>query len=242
VATTKDPSEGDAVPQVSRGVVAGTELRLQPRAHGGPRVLVVDHRAIMRAGVSGLLREAGIDVVAEASGPGTVLNAADDIQPDVVLVTLGRTAMRGADAVRRITAEAPGASVIVMASPDDPDLLAALAAGASGALVEGASGHEIVAAVRAAARGEPVYSRVIARALMRRLRLVGNVRRPDLTSRELEVLQLLARGWDNGQIAAALHLSVGTVKHHISSLLAKLDVDNRLQAAVRAVEEDLIEG
>jgi DNA-binding NarL/FixJ family response regulator len=242
VGASLDPFEGHARPHVSRGVVAGTQQRFRPQAHRGPRVLVVDHRSIIRTGVRGLLLEAGIDVVAEASRPGIVLRPADDVQPDVVLVTLGQTVMRGADAVRRVTADAPGASVIVMTSPDDPDLLAALAAGASGALVEGASGQEIVAAVRAVARGESVYSSAIARALMRRLGLVANLRRPHLTPRELEVLQLLARGWNNGRIAAALHLSLGTVKHHISSLLAKLDVDNRVQAAVRAVQEGLIEG
>jgi DNA-binding NarL/FixJ family response regulator len=155
-------------------------------------------------------------------------------------MSLKVTGMAGADAVRLMAGESLGARVIVLAAPDDSQLLGALAAGAFGALVEDAPAHEIVAAIRAAAEGDSVFSPPIARGVMRHLRLVGGGRPPHLTARELEVLDLLARGWDNAQIAAALYLSLGTVKHHISSILTKLDVENRIQAAVRAVQLGLI--
>jgi DNA-binding NarL/FixJ family response regulator len=198
----------------------------------------VDERPLVRIGVSGLLRGAGIDVVGEVPGPQAAV-AARAMQPDVVLMHLRSTEMAGADAVRLVAGELRGVHVIVLAAVDDSDLLGALAAGACGALVEDAPSQEIVAAIRAAAEGDAVFSPPIARALMRDLRLLGDVRLPELTARELEVLELLARGWDNTRIAEALYLSVGTVKHHISSILVKLDVDNRLQAAVRAVQQGL---
>ena len=206
------------------------------------RVVVVDERPIVRIGVSGLVRSAGIDVVGEAAGPLAAVSTAGDLDPDVILMHLEALGMAAADAVRLLVREAAGASVIVVTAPSDPELLGALAAGASGALVDEAPADEIVAAIRAAAAGDAVFSPAIATALMRRLRLLGDRRMPELSARELEVLALVARGWDNARIAETLFLSTGTVKHHISSILVKLDVENRTQAAVRAVQYGLIGG
>jgi len=206
-------------------------------------VLVVDERPLVRTGVSGLVRGAGIDVVGEAPGPlaaVTAVTAAGDLHPDVILMHLKSPGMPAADAVRLVIREAPGAKIVVVTAPSDPELLGALAAGAWGALVDEAPADEIVAAIRAAAEGDAVFSPAIATALMRRLRLLGDARVPELSGRELEVLELVARGWENARIAETLYLSIGTVKHHISSILAKLDAENRTQAAVRAVQYGLI--
>jgi DNA-binding NarL/FixJ family response regulator len=204
------------------------------------RVVVVDQRPLVRMGVSALLRGAGIDVVAEATGPRAAIAAARDVHPDVVLMSLAITGMAGADAVRLVTAEWGGAHVLLLAATDDSELLYAVAAGACGALVADAPAQEIVAAIRAAAEGDSFFSPPIAGELMRRLGLLGDGGAPEMTARELEVLELLARGWDNARIAAALYLSRGTIKHHISTILTKLDVENRIQAAVRASQHGLI--
>ena len=180
-------------------------------------------------------------MVGEAPGPAAAITTARALDPDVILMHLGAPGMAAADAVRLLAREVAGANVIVVTVPSDAELLGVLAAGASGALVDEAPADEIVAAIRAAAAGDAVFSPAIATALMRRLRLLGDGRVPELSARELEVLALVARGWDNARIAGALHLSTGTVKHHISSILRKLDVENRTQAAVRAVQHGLIE-
>jgi DNA-binding NarL/FixJ family response regulator len=230
-------TDGDVGP--SEGVSARSQTaRSQTSPLAATRVLVIDERPLMRSGVGGLLRRAGIDVVGEVSGPHAAVTAAQDAHPDVLLLNLKASGMGGADAVRVLASMA--APVVLLADPDDIELLGALAAGACGALVEEAPTHEIAAALRAAAHGDSVFSPAIARALMRRLRLLGDVRPPQLTPREQDVLELLARGWDNARIAATLYLSIGTVKHHISSILIKLHVENRIQAAVRAVQHGLI--
>jgi DNA-binding NarL/FixJ family response regulator len=193
--------------------------RPRTAAPGRPRVLVVDERPIVRIGVSGLVRNAGIDVVGEAAGSLAAITTAGDLDPDVILMHLESPGMAAGDVVRLLTRAAAGATVIVVTAPSDPGLLGALAA---------------------AAAGDAVFSPAIATALMRRLRLLGDRRMPELSARELEVLALVARGWDNARIAETLYLSTGTVKHHISSILVKLDVENRTQAAVRAVQHGLI--
>jgi DNA-binding NarL/FixJ family response regulator len=241
VVTTQEPSFGESERYLRDGDAGRTDARharSEMIARERTRVLVVDERPLIRTGVAGLLRGAGIEVVGEFPGPQAAVIAARVGHADVVLMNLQVSEMAGADAVRLLASS--GANVVVLAAPDDTELLGALAAGASGALVEDAPAHEIVAAMRAAAKGDSVFSPAIASAVVRRLRLLGDVRLPELTAREVEVLELLARGWDNARIAAALCLSVGTVKHHISSILTKLDVDNRIQAAVRAVQQGLI--
>lgn len=235
-----EPEERQAEDDV--GDADAGSRRPRSAAPDQPRVLVVDERPIVRMGVSGLVRGAGIHVVGEAQGPAAAITTARTLDPDVILMHLGAPGMAAADAVRLLAREAAGAKVIVVTVASDPELLGVLAAGASGALVDEAPADEIVAAIRAAAAGDAVFSPAIATALMRRLGLLGDGRVPELSARELEVLALVARGWDNARIAGTLHLSTGTVKHHISSILRKLEVENRTQAAVRALQHGLIEG
>ena len=230
------PAGGEA------GPIDGFARRLEPTRPGRVRVLVVDERPVVRIGVCGLLRRAGIDVVGDANGPQEGVTAARETDPDVILMHIDATVTAAADAVRSVARDAPGAKVIVVAAPADAELLGALAAGACGALADDAATDEIVAAIRTTAEGESVFSPSISRALLRRLRLTGDSHIPQLTARELDVLELVARGWDNARIADALYVSTGTVKHHISSILAKLDVENRTQAAVRGVQHGLIGG
>jgi DNA-binding NarL/FixJ family response regulator len=224
------PDDLRANPDVSEGRVAGAIS-----------LMVVEQHPVSLLGVRRLLRETDVEVVAETSDAVTAVALADDRHPDVILMDLD---VGPAAVIRTITASAPAPSVIVLArNADDPAILPALAAGASGCLAGGPSTDEIVGAVRAAARGESVVSASVAGQMVRRVRdrLDGDVAATGLTPRELEVLRLLARGWDNARIGEALFVSRGTVKHHISSILAKLHVENRIQAAVRAVRGGLVD-
>ena len=154
--------------------------------------------------------------------------------------------MSGVEATHRLTTGAPRAHILVLTMmADDNSLMSALQAGACGYLLKDASIHQIIEGVAAAARGESVISPRVATRLVRRMRepstlephhLAGS----QLTTRELEVLALVSQGLDNGEIAHALYLSQHTVKNHVSSIMIKLEVENRTQAAVRAVRTGLV--
>jgi DNA-binding NarL/FixJ family response regulator len=211
-------------------------------ASGPIRLMVLGRRAASLPSVR-LLRTHGVEIVA---GPATAARAVELIverRPDAILLEINLDT--GAESViRAITSAVPAVGVLVLAGdPDDPRILSALAAGASGCLAGHPSADELLAAVRGAARGESVISAAVARQVVGhvRERLDGDLAASGLTSRELEVLRLLARGWDNARIGSALYVSRGTVKHHISSILTKLHVDNRIQAAVRAVRGGLVD-
>jgi DNA-binding NarL/FixJ family response regulator len=209
------------------------------------RVLVVDGRSFSRIGLSSLLRNAGLDVVGEAHDAVTAAAIGRRLTPDVALMDLDLPGTSGAEAVRIMSAASPISRVVAITDGAEyEDVITSLAAGACGCILKDSPTPEVVAAIRAAARGESVVSPPIARTLVHRLRLHsvdGPRRRPALSPREFEVLDLLARGWDNARIAAALYVSLGTVKHHISNILRKLGVENRIQAAVRAVRDGLID-
>jgi len=153
--------------------------------------------------------------------------------------------MSGAEATQRLTASAPHVQVLVLTVvADERRVMDAILAGACGYLLKDAPIDQIVEGIQAAARGESLISPRIASQLMRRLRepeeIEPAINRADLTPRELEVVELLARGMDNPEIAQALHLSQHTVKNHVSNILVKLQVANRIQAAVRAVRTGLV--
>ncbi|MGO9495546.1 MAG: response regulator [Solirubrobacteraceae bacterium] len=209
------------------------------------KVIVVDDHELFRRGLIGLLQERGIQVVGEAALAAGAIQMATEIDPGVVLMDLTMPGMSGIEATQRLTAVAPLVRVLVLTvSSDDQHVMDALLAGACGYVLKDAPVEQIVEAIRAADRGESFISPRIARHLIRRLRepqevepeLTGS----DLTPRELEVLDLLARGLDNSEIASALFLSQHTIKNHVSSILTKLQVENRIQAAVRAVRGGLV--
>jgi DNA-binding NarL/FixJ family response regulator len=211
----------------------------------GIRVVVVDDHELFRGGLVGLLEERGIQVVGEAPLAATGIQLVMDLSPDVVLMDLNMPGMSGIEATQRLTAAAPLVRVVVLTvMANERNVMDVVLAGACGYLLKDAPIDQIVEGIRAAARGESLISPGIASQLMRRLREPQNVEpalaTADLTPRELEVLELLARGMDNPQIAQTLFLSQHTVKNHVSSILVKLQVQNRIQAAVRAVRSGLV--
>jgi DNA-binding NarL/FixJ family response regulator len=208
------------------------------------RVVVVDDQELFRSGLVTLLERHGISVVGQAGLGAEGIRLAAELHPDVVLMDLNMPGMSGVEATRRLAAAAPHARVLVLSvMGDDGHVMDALLAGASGYLLKDASLEQIIAGVRAAARGESMISPQVAG------HLVDHLRDPaqpgpdfdelDLTPRERDVLTLLARGLDNAQIADALFLSEHTVKNYVSSILGKLEVENRTQAAVCAVRAGL---
>lgn len=204
------------------------------------RVAVVDDHPIFRDGLATLV-EATPDlelVGAVADGPEIVALVAD--QPvDVVLMDLSLPTLSGVEATARITSRSPAPAVLVVTMVDDDDtVVAALRAGARGYVLKGAPGEEIVAAVRTVAAGGAVFGAGVAGQV---LALTGDARRPatvtdddDLTERERQVLELLAEGMSNPQIARRLDLSLKTVQNYVSRILDKLQVADRTQAALRA--------
>jgi DNA-binding NarL/FixJ family response regulator len=209
------------------------------------KVIVVDDHELFRRGLIDLLEERGIRVVGEASLAAEAIEQASAVGPVVVLMDLSMPGMSGIEATQRLTAAAPLARVLVLTMmTDDEWVMNALLAGACGYLLKDAPIDQLVEGIRSAARGESMISPRIASRLVRRLREPPEIEpasaAADMTPRELEVLELLAQGLDNVQIASALHLSQHTVKNHVSSILIKLQVENRIQAAVRAVRGGLV--
>lgn len=211
----------------------------------GIRVVVVDDHELFRGGLVALLEERGIQVVGEAALAAEGIQQVKDLNPDVVLMDLNMPGMSGVEATQRLAAAAPLVRVVVLTvMANERNVMDAVLAGACGYLLKDAPIDQIVDGVHAAAGGESLISPRIASQLMRRLREPQLVEPalipPELTPRELEVLELLTRGMDNSQIATTLFLSQHTVKNHVSSIFVKLQVQNRLQAAVRAVRSGLV--
>ena len=208
-------------------------------------MMVVDDHELFRGGLIGLLDQHRIEVVAEASRAGDALAMVAAVAPDVILMDLSLPDMSGIEATRQLTTDAPEMRVLVLSiMADDQHVVEALRAGACGYVLKDAPIDQIVAGIHAALRGESVISPRIAPRLVRRLREPARQELreplPDLTAREMEVLELVARGIDNQQIGRTLFLSEHTVKNHVSSILVKLGVQNRLQAAVRAVRTRIV--
>jgi DNA-binding NarL/FixJ family response regulator len=209
------------------------------------RVVIADDQPMMRAGFKAVLEATGdIVVVAEASDGEEAVRAANQHSPDVVLMDIRMPVMDGIEATRRL----PRQRVLILTTFGlDQYILEALRAGASGFLLKDAPTQEVVAAVRAVAAGDAVLSAAVTRQLLDQVarRLPAAVsRRPDelelLTEREREVLRMLANGLSNAEIAGALVVSEATVKSHVSHLLGKLGLRDRVQAVIYAYETRLI--
>jgi DNA-binding NarL/FixJ family response regulator len=209
------------------------------------RVVIADDQPMMRAGFKAVLEATGdIEVVAEAGNGEEAVHAAAALAPDVVLMDIRMPGMDGIEATRRL----PRQRVLVLTTFGlDQYIIEALRAGASGFLLKDAPTHEVVAAVRAVAAGDAVLSAAVTRQLLDQVarRLPAPVPRDAsdlglLTEREHEVLRMLANGLSNAEIAAALVLSEATVKSHVSHLLGKLGLRDRVQAVIYAYETRLI--
>ena len=219
---------------------------LDPPPEARISVVVVDDHDIFRGGLARLLRDQGLDVVGEAPTGETAVRLVGRSMPDVVVMDLNLPGMSGIEVTRRLAGAAPHSRVLVLTiSSDEGHVTEAIMAGARGYLLKDASIDQIVSGIRAAAAGESLISPKIAARLLERM-LESAQYAPvtaadaELTGREIEVLRLVSAGLDNADIAEALFISAGTVKNHISNILTKLQLDNRIQAAVHAVQRRLI--
>ena len=203
------------------------------------RVLLVDDHPVVRDGLKGMLAGAGdLEVVGEAADGLQALACVSDLMPDVVLMDLRMPAMDGATATARLREVAPHVKVLVLTTYDsDGDIVRAVEAGAVGYLLKDAPADELHRAVRSAARGEPALSSAVAARLMA---AAGAPRPEPLSDREREVLQLVAAGRTNRQVARQLQVSEATVKTHLVRTFAKLGVDDRTAAVTTALARGVI--
>ena len=205
------------------------------------RVVLADDHPMVRYGVAAVLAGSPeVELVAEAGDGDALLREVAVHRPDVVVTDLDMPGTSGVEAVARLRAQWPDVAVLILTMhADDDSLLAALRAGARGYLVKGADGAELVRAICSVAAGEAVYGAAVASRIVELAS--GGARRsgsafPELTERERDVLELLAKGRRNSEIATALGLSDKTVRNHVSAVLLKLQVPDRTAAALKARE------
>jgi DNA-binding NarL/FixJ family response regulator len=211
-------------------------------------VVIVDDHDLFRSGLRDILESEGLTVAGEASDAERGLELISETAPDVVVMDLSMPGMSGVEATGKVAARTPVTKVLVLTiSADDQNIIDAMMAGACGYLLKDASVEELVGGIRAAARGESSITPRIASRLLVRLRESGGGDKPapepiaaELSDREIEVLRLLAEGKGNTEIAGALFISPKTVKNHIASILVKLQMENRIQAAVYAVKAGIV--
>ena len=207
------------------------------------RILVADDHPLFRDGLRALIGSVpDVEVVGEAESGDAAVALAQELQPDVVLMDLQMPGTSGIEATRRIVASSPQVGVLVLTMVEDDDaVFAAIRAGARGYLVKGSSQAEILHAVRAVGTGEAVFGPAIASRLVEYFSRSADAPTafPQLTGREREILELVARGEPNGAIARRLELSEKTVRNNVSSIFNKLRVADRAQAIVKAREAGL---
>ena len=206
-------------------------------------VLVADDHAIVRKGIRALLAtEPDIEVVGEAENGREAVTEAERLEPDVILMDLVMPEMDGIEAIRHITARQPEARILVLTSfASDGKVFPAIKAGALGYLLKHCSPEELIQGIRQVYCGEPSLHPAIARKVLRSLSHSSGQRSgvESLTEREVEVLQLVAKGKSNLEISNQLTISEATVRAHVSNVLAKLNLCSRTQAALYALREGI---
>ena len=211
------------------------------------RLLIVDDVPLFRAGMASALGDAGFEVIGEADNADSAVARAEELQPDLVLLDVLMPGLSGLDVVEKITAVAPGSCVVLLTgSESEEDLLTALKGGARGYLVKDMPFPQLVQSIQAVADGGAALSPQMAgklfdvcRQLLRHQELL-QARKPTLTGREVEVLDLVARGLTSREIGEELFISENTVKNHIRNILDKLGLHSRNEAVLYAVRENLI--
>jgi DNA-binding NarL/FixJ family response regulator len=209
------------------------------------RVLIADDHPLFRHGIAALLQAAsGFEVVGEATSGDEVVTLAEQLQPDVVLMDIRMPEINGIEATRRILHTSPHIRILIVTmSEDDASVFTAMRAGARGYVLKDAQKDDMLRAIRAVGRGEAIFSPAVAARLIdffADARLgVPRQAFPELTEREREILNLIAQGHSNPEIAARLVLSGHTVRNYVSNIFGKLQVVDRAQAIVRAREAGL---
>jgi len=209
------------------------------------RVLIADDHPFYREGVRTMLSVAPeIEIVGEAASGDETITQAESLQPDVILMDLKMPGINGIEATRRILHTSPHIGVLVLTMFEaDESVFAAMRAGARGYLLKDADQEELIRAIKAVSRGEAIFSPAIAQRLIHyfaALRPVAaDLAFPELTDREREILELMAQGHTNAEIAERLMLRTKTVQNHISNIFSKLQVADRSQAIVRARDAGL---
>ena len=209
------------------------------------RVLLVDDHVVVRKGLQALFaREPGIEVVGEAEDGEHAVRLVERLRPDVILMDLEMPGIGGIEATGRISATHPEVKIVVLTShAAEEDVFPALKAGALGYLLKHSAPDDVLRAIRQAHRGEtalhPAIARMLLREVQRPLQPSQSRTAEPLSSRELEVLRLLARGMSNQEIADGLVVGEATVRSHVSAILRKLQLASRTQAALYALREGL---
>lgn len=212
---------------------------------GNTRVLVVDDHVVFRYGMRAMLANVrGFEVVAEAGSGEEAVEKVVEAHPDIVLMDVQMPGMNGIEATRRIKQANPSVSVVVVTMfGDDDSVFSAMRAGAKGYVLKGADAEEVMKVLRAVADGEAHFGPEIARRLMGFFSAPKPASPsedfPELTAREVEILEFMARGMSNPDIASRLYVSPKTIRNHVSHIFLKLQVADRAQAIVRAREAGL---
>lgn len=203
------------------------------------RILIADDHPVVREGLAGMLAgQADFEVVGLAADGPTAVTLTLSLSPDVTLMDLRMPGLDGVGAIEAIKKVTPTAHILVLTTYDsDADIVRAIEAGATGYLLKDAPREELFRAIRAVARGESVLSPAVASRLMTRMRAPAE---ENLSAREIEVLQLVAKGASNQQIGKELHISTATVKSHLIHIFNKLGVDGRTAAVTAALEKGII--
>jgi DNA-binding NarL/FixJ family response regulator len=209
------------------------------------RVIIADDHPVYRQGLAKMLIRSGIAVIGEAATGEAAIKKVEETAPDVVIMDLNMPGLNGVEATRRLTERSPATRVLVLSvSAEQADVTDAILAGASGYVLKDDPFEDVIAGIEAVAAGQSLISPRIASMLMSKVRdrdeAAPELPPAPLSDREREVLALVADGHSNQEIAEKLFIQPSTVRHHVSNILMKLQVDNRVQAAVHAVRTRML--